>query len=195
MAGVRKKKQTGGQAAQPKGVKSAEAIPPRSFSNHAIHLMRTTQNNTLALAQMADQKASILLGATFLVFSLSVSRALTGQLSIALTILAAFSFLSSLCAVMAVLPTVKRPEGSKEDQNPLFFGHFAYREEAEWTDEVLDKLANDEIVFRTIARDIYQNGKVLQGKKYTFLSFAYKIFISGLVITLAVFAAEMIASQ
>ena len=166
----------------------------RQFSNHAIHLMRTTQNNTLALAQMADQKASILLGATFLVFSLSVSRALIGDVSIPLTVLAAFSFASSLCAVMAVLPTVKPPKGTPDKQNLLFFGHFAYREETEWADELMDHLENDEIVFRTIARDIYQNGMVLQNKKYTFLAYAYKIFITGLVLTLGVFAAEMVVA-
>lgn len=72
-----------------------------SYSNHAIHLMRTAQMSTLKLSQMADQKASILLGATFLVFSLSVSRALTGQMPVSLMILASFSFASSLCAVFA----------------------------------------------------------------------------------------------
>ena len=98
----------------------------KHYSPNAVHMMRTAQLNTLQLSQMADHKASILLGATFLVFSLSVSRALTGQMPLSLAILAAFSFLSSLCAVMAVLPTVKRPkDGASASSNLLFFGHFA----------------------------------------------------------------------
>ena len=45
----------------------------KHYSPNAVHMMRTAQLNTLQLSQMADHKASILLGATFLVFSLSVS--------------------------------------------------------------------------------------------------------------------------
>lgn len=164
----------------------------RSFSLNAIHMMRTAQLNGLTHARMADQKASILLGATFIVFSLSISRALTGQLPVALTVLAAFSFASSLGAVMAVLPTVSRPKGKDSNSNLLFFGHFAWRDEEEWTQELLQALETDESVFRAMAHDMYQNGQVLQARKFRFLSAAYRVFITGLVVTLLVFAAEMI---
>lgn len=163
----------------------------RAFSAQAVHLMRTAQLNGLTHARMADQKASILLGATFLVFSLSITRALTGEVPVALSVLAGFSFASSLCAVMAVLPSVSRPRGKDGDPNLLFFGHFAWREEEEWTGELLDALETDESVFRTMAHDLYQNGRVLQAKKFRYLSLAYRLFIAGLVATLAVFAAEM----
>ena len=42
-----------------------------------------------------------------------------------------------------------------------------------------------------MAHDIYQNGKVLQAKKFRYLSVAYGIFIAGLAVTLVVFAVEM----
>ncbi|NBC88072.1 MAG: hypothetical protein GVX90_00985, partial [Alphaproteobacteria bacterium] len=45
----------------------------QDWSENAFHLLRTTQINTLALSQMADQKANIMIGATFVVFSLSVT--------------------------------------------------------------------------------------------------------------------------
>lgn len=163
----------------------------RAFSPHAIHLMRTAQLNGVTQARMADQKASILLGATFLVFSLSITRALTGEMPIALSVLAAFSFASSLGAVMAVLPNVGRPKGKESNANLLFFGHYAWMDEAEWTEDLLTELEADETVFRTMAHDIYQNGQVLQAKKFRYLSIAYRLFIAGLVVTLAVFAVEM----
>ena len=119
-----------------------------AYSLHAIHLVRTTQQQTLQLSQMADQKASILMGASFLVFSIAVSRAFSGHLPISLAVLALFAFLSSLCAVIAVLPSVS-PKGEPQGANRLFFGHFAAREEGEWTEEVLDRLRDDEAVFRT----------------------------------------------
>jgi hypothetical protein len=59
----------------------------------------------LALSQMADSKASILMGATFVVFTITVGQAKNGYLSPALLVLAAFAFASTMCAVMAVLPS------------------------------------------------------------------------------------------
>ncbi|MFA6218955.1 MAG: Pycsar system effector family protein [Erythrobacter sp.] len=166
----------------------------KTYSANAIHLMRTAQLSTLKLSQMADQKASILLGATFLVFSLSVSRALSGGMPVSLMILASFSFTSSLCAVMAVLPKIGRPNGKISNANLLFFGHFTWMDEGEWQDMLLERLETDEAVFRTMAHDMYQNGQVLAGKKYRFLALAYKMFMVGLFVTLAVFAFEMLSN-
>lgn len=173
---------------------NGEAAAAARFSPHAVHLMRTAQMNTLTLARMADHKASILLGATFVVFSLSVSRALVGQMPVSLMLVATFSFLSSLCAVMAVMPSVARPTGSKNAVNLLFFGHFAWMDEDEWTAELLDRLGSDEEVFRTMAHDMYQNGCVLQRKKYKYLALAYKVFVTGLFVTLTIFAFEILAT-
>ena len=170
---------------------AASPAPSASgYSVHAIHLVRTTQQQTLQLSQMADQKASILMGASFLVFSIAVSRAFTGHLPVSLAILALFAFLSSLCAVIAVLPSVA-PKDEPQSANRLFFGHFAGRDEAEWTADVLEQLRNDETVFRTMLHDIYQNGQVLQRKKYRFMGYAYRLFVVGLVVTLASFVAEL----
>ena len=38
--------------------------------------------------------------------------------------------------------------------------------------------------------DIYQNGHVLQRKKYKYLAYAYKTFMAGLTITAITFAIE-----
>ncbi|MEP2236529.1 MAG: Pycsar system effector family protein [Alteripontixanthobacter sp.] len=185
-----------GEAAAPDIVRATPSkLSPSGYSNHAIHLVRTVQNNTLALSQMADQKASILMGATFLVFSISVSRSLAGDLPWSLALLAGFAFASSLCAVMAVLPAIGKPKGpapgTVQRPNPLFFGSFANRDEDEWRDEVLELLKGDEEVFSTMLHDIYQNGMVLQHKKYRYLTLAYRIFIIGLVLTMIAFIIEM----
>ena len=164
--------------------------PVTAYSPHAIHLMRTAQVNTLTLSQMADQKASILMGATFLVFSLSVSRALIGEMPVSLALLALFSFLSSLCAVIAVLPSTSAGRGKSGRPNKLFFGHFTRFDEEEWMADLLRELEQDETVFRTMMHDIYQNGQVLQKRKYRFLGYAYRIFITGLTVTLVVFVLE-----
>lgn len=169
--------------ADPGGSASAEPYSPS-----AVHLLRTVQINSLTLSQMADHKASILMGATLLAFSISLGRSLGGELPWSLVVLAAFAFCSSLCAVMAVLPSLgKSPSRS---QNYLFFGHFHDLDEEDWTRQVLSELQSDERVFRLILRDIYQNGQVLQRRKYRFLTYAYRLLVVGLLATLMTFAAE-----
>ncbi len=81
------------------------------------------------------------------------------------------------------------PQGVR--RNKKIFGHFHDLDEAEWTDDVLSELHADEQVFRLMLHDIYQNGQVLQRRKYRFLAYAYRLLIVGLLATLATFAVEM----
>jgi hypothetical protein len=180
---------------------SAAASPPPaiSFPPNAVHLVRTNQQLTMQLSQMADQKASILMGATFVVFTLAVGQARVGAgtLAIPLTILATFSFLSALLAVSAVLPRVgKAPPAAhgdgKDRSNILFFGRFAQMEEDEFIAAVKNRLRTEEDLYETILRDTYQNGTVLARHKYRYLAYAYRLFVVGLTLTFLAFAVEMV---
>jgi Family of unknown function (DUF5706) len=177
-------------AAKPAVLATPSMPSPTGFSNHAIHLVRTSQQINLSLSQMADQKASILMGATFLVFTISVGQARNGSLPWALTILALFAFASALCAVFAVLPSISGPKKGVGGTNKLFFGYFTAMDEAEWTDSILSELHADETVFRTMLHDIYQNGQVLQRKKFRYLGIAYRVFITGMCLTVVAFVVE-----
>lgn len=163
---------------------------PDSYTVHAIHLVRTATQANLTLSQMADQKASILMGATFVVFTISVGQAGRGAFPLALLVLAISAFLSAFCAVAAILPSIRPPRGTSGSENLLFFGVFTQLSEAEFTERVLRQLGGDETVFRTMLRDIYQNGQVLQRKKYRYLGLAYRIFLGGLTLTLIAFLFE-----
>lgn len=173
---------------------AAEQEAEKKFSANAIHLARTAQLNTLTLSQMADQKANILIGATFVVFSLSVTRLLGSEITLATVCLALTAFVSSLFAVLSVLPTTSRIDPQDKNFNILFFGHFTGMDEEEWKRSLLTELTKDETVYRAMLRDIYQNGQVLYGKKYRYLAYAYRIFLSGLFITMVVYAGEYAAS-
>lgn len=168
----------------------AAAAAPAAFSSHAIHLVRTTMQVNLTLSQMADQKASILMGATFVVFTISVGQASRGDFPLALMVLAISSFLSALCAVAAILPSIRPPAALPGSENMLFFGVFTQFGEDEFADRIVGQLGHDEAVFRAMLRDIYQNGQVLQRKKYRFLGYAYRIFLVGLTVTLITFLIE-----
>lgn len=162
------------------------------LSVHSVHLIRTAQGNTLALSQMADGKANILIGATFVVFSLVITQALAGAVKWSVMCLAVTAFLSAICAVTAITPPI-RPKAVPKDQfNMLFFSHFSLMEEERWTDEMLEKLGSDESVYRIMLRDLYQNGQVLHRRKYRYLALAYRMFLGGLALTLGVFLIENI---
>jgi len=178
---------------------AAAARPAISFPPNAVHLVRTNQQLTMQLSQMADQKASILMGATFVVFTLAVgqARAGAGALAMPLTILATFSFLSALLAVSAVLPRVgKAPpvvyKDGKDHSNILFFGRFSQMDEDEFIDAVKARLRNEEDLYETMLRDTYQNGIVLARRKYRYLAYAYRLFVVGLTLTFLGFAYEMV---
>lgn len=166
------------------------AEEPRKLSVHAVHLVRTATQTNLALSQMADQKASILMGATFVVFTIAIGQARSGTLPLALLALAGFSFLSAMCAVAAVLPKFSTQSGTGTNPNLLFFGTFTQWDEDEFADRVLAKLGDDESIYRTMLRDIHQNGMVLLHKKYRFLRYAYLLFLGGLIVTFSIFLIE-----
>jgi hypothetical protein len=152
----------------------------RDFVPNAIHLMRTTQMAQTQLSIMADTKANILMGATFVIFTITIGQARGSTAPIPLLILGGAAFFAAVCAVLAVLPATRqrKPKGSP---NLLFFGTFTRMEEEAFIEEIVSRLHSDEDIYRTMARDIYQNGAVLQTKKYRMLAWSYRIFLAGLV--------------
>lgn len=163
----------------------------RPFNPNAIHLVRTAQQLTMQLSQMADQKASILMGATFVVFTVAIGQAGRTEFAIALLVLALFAFISALLAVMAVLPRATPvPSGAKEP-NLLFFGEFSHMEEEAFIAAVKERLHDDDAMLGTMLRDVHQNGSLLAKRKYRYLALAYRMFILGLSLTLVTFIIEI----
>ena len=98
------------------------------------------------------------------------------------------AFVAAVLAVLAILPAVKVPPVG--ETNLLFFGAFSQLPEEEFITRVLAQLDGDEQIFRTMLHDTYQNGVVLQRKKYRYLGYAYRVFLLGLGLTFLAFLAE-----
>ncbi|HEX8191897.1 MAG TPA: Pycsar system effector family protein [Allosphingosinicella sp.] len=167
----------------------APALPV--YPINAVHLMRTAQSAQLRLSAMADQKASILMGASFVIFTITIGQARGTTPPLPLLILGGAAFLAAICAVLCVIPAFRRPK--KGPENLLFFASFTQLSEEEFTEQIVARLRDDDTIYRTIARDIYQNGCVLQNKKYRMLGWAYRIFLAGLVASAAAFAIGYVA--
>ncbi|WP_242124990.1 Pycsar system effector family protein [Sphingobium sp. Sx8-8] len=159
---------------------------------NAIHLLRTAVQTNMQLSQMADQKANMLIGASMVVFTLSVAQLRSGRLMIPVALLAVGVFLAATCAILAVLPSVSRPKGPvEESDNLLFFGIFTSLGEAEFSDRMMRLVADEEALCRAMLRDMYQNGQVLQRRKYRYLGYAYRLFLTGVTASFVALAADL----
>ena len=168
---------------------SAADLKPQvspTYPVNAVHMMRTVQLAQLQLSAMADAKASILMGATFVIFTITIGQARTGAAPLPLLILGGAAFFSAIFAVLAVLP-LTRSRLRAGERNILFFGVFSEMGEEEFIDEVISRLRTEDSIYRTMARDIHQAGSVLQNKKYRLLGIAYRIFLAGLVASCAAY--------
>lgn len=165
----------------------ATTAPSRSFPPNAAHLVRTSQQMQLQLSQMADQKASMLMAASSVMFTLAVGQLRAGGgMIVPLTLLATTAFIAALFAILAVIPRVTRPRDGTlgESDNLLFFGNFSALPEERFIEHVLDRLATDEGSYRTMLRDIHQAGCVLARGKYRYLAIAYRCLLAGLLATM-----------
>ena len=146
-------------------------------------MVRTTQTINLQLSQMADQKANMLMAASSIVFTLTLSQLHSGgPMTAALAILAVAALVSVGLAILTVRPSVAHVVGPVPDEaNLLFFGVFTAMPEADYIERMLPRLQSDEATYRTMLRDIDQNGRVLRDKKYRLLAAGYGVFLAGLL--------------
>jgi Family of unknown function (DUF5706) len=159
------------------------------YPANAAHLMRTTQLAQLQLSAMADHKASILMGATFVIFTITIGKAEAAIAPLPLLVLGGGAFVSAVFAILAVLPAVGGRGKPTERDNLLFFGVFTRLPEEEFIDEITRRIQTEDQIYRTMARDIHQAGSVLQRKKYRMLRWAYGTFLTGLVASCVAYVA------
>jgi len=166
----------------------------RKWPDDAVYALRTTQQHHVQLSMMADHKANMLIGATFIVFTLAIGQSRTGDLSVPLMILAIAAFASAGLAAVAVMPSFTPRKGGSA--NMLFFGGFGTLSEEEFIERLLnEEFRNQEMVYRAMLRDIYQMGTLLGRKKYRFLGWAYRVFLAGLTLTFIAYVYEQFAGS
>lgn len=163
----------------------------RKWPSEAIYMVRTMQQHHVQLSIMADQKANMLIGATFVVLTLAIGQSQSSSFSLPLLVLAMSAFMSAGLATMAVMPsTIPKPS---RGSNWLFFGTFAQAEEPVFQERIMAGLGDPEEIFKAMLHDIYQMGCILQTKKYRYLGWAYRSFLIGLVATFVTFVYERFA--
>ncbi len=159
-------------------------------SHNAIYLLRTVQQHHVQLSSMADNKAGVLLGSSFVSLTILGAWAGTGAAKYAPITMAASVLLTAMFSVLALIPRSRMRPQSGEERNILFFGVFAGMKYEDFESEMREILCQDKEIFRAMLRDIYAMGVVQHEKKYRYLRFSYISFIVGLIASPIVAALE-----
>jgi hypothetical protein len=150
------------------------------------------QAHHVALSSMADQKANILIGVNSVIFALVMRE--HAAMTPPLLILGAASLAAAVLCMIAVMPSIGGKGGRHMPVRPnlLFFGTFAWMTEDDFHRKLDDVLLTDAAIREAMIRDVHQLGVVLQHKKYRYLGWGYRVFVVGMVATLAAFAIERV---
>ncbi len=158
-----------------------------SFS---IYMLRTMQQHHVHLSAQADQKASMLIGATAVIMTLIFRDAnAPAGVPLPLICVAGASFAAAVLAILAVTPMTKPKPHS--NANLMFFGAFLGLDEEAYQDRMATIMASNGRVQRAMVRDVYQLGQVLGQRKFKLVTWAYRVFLFGLVGGFALFVAGL----
>ncbi|MDZ7360491.1 MAG: DUF5706 domain-containing protein [candidate division KSB1 bacterium] len=150
------------------------------------NLFRIVMNNHLQLSALADHKASMIITVCAIIIGLIVQYFVDPQLQYTALTMALTCLLTILFAVYSTLPKYEgKREGAMKAKNPnfnvIFFGDFTHLEYPDFERE-LEKVINDnDLIYESLAKDLYALGRVLHDKKYRFIRYSYLTFMIGLV--------------
>jgi hypothetical protein len=162
------------------------------FEPEYINVLCSAHGGNLEMSNMADSKASILLGASFVVFGLSISDIADGKASVPLVVLTLFSFVATVLGVLTVRPARLRDWKVEPGKaNIMFFGSFTNVTKEQYVQQCIDVLASPEASIRAMASDIYDHGKLLKSDKFSWLYWSYTAFLWGMWITAIVVLVDL----
>lgn len=160
--------------------------PDFVFPKEVHNLLVAANATNITLSGMADTKASILMGASFVVFSMSIGDIADGKASMPLLVLTLFSFVATVFGVLTVRPNrMKAKPIPIEKANILFFGSYTNVPRDAYVDAVIEVLSSEEETYRRLAADLYDHGTLLRDEKYRWLYYSFTAFLVGMVATAA----------
>lgn len=158
--------------------------PGYVFPKEVHNLLVLANTTNITLSGMADTKASILMGASFVVFSMSIGDLAEGKATLPLLVLTIFSFIATVLGVLTVRPNRMpvKPIPVAE-ANVLFFGSYTNVSRDDYVEEVIRVLSSEEETYRRLAKDLYDHGTVLRDDKFRWLYWSFTMFLVGMIAT------------
>ena len=167
--------------------KNKSRLKAKNADRAMDNMFRIVINTHLQLSAMADNKANMLITVSSLILSLSLVNFNDPTLQPTIICMGLTCVTTILLAVYATVPNLpprlQNPDPQSPGFNIIFFGYFSQLEYPVFAQE-MQKVINDRSrVYDSLARDLYNLGKVLGDRKYRFIRFSYLVFMAGLIIS------------
>lgn len=179
----------------------------KDFGRGVDTIYRITLRNHINLSSIADGKANMIISINTLVLSILITAGSAGfslstsiqdnlEYIIPVLILMLTSLIAITFAVFSAIPKVSGQDFTEEDVKQhkvslLYFGNFLKLEKGEFVGYLRDLKEDQEVLYDDLSRDLYNLGMVLR-KKYRLLTYAYRTFVGGLVLSFLVFIGSLL---
>ncbi|MCB0547307.1 MAG: HD domain-containing protein [Phaeodactylibacter sp.] len=164
-------------------------------------MYRTTYRTHVNLSSIADNKANIMLSINAIIISIVVANLVPKipgdyRLAVPTLILLAVCLIALVYAILSTRPKVTQGRATREDiaqkrTNLLFFGNFYRMDLADFHWGMMEMIKDSDFLYSSMTRDLYYLGVVL-AKKYQYLRICYNVFMYGLIVAVAAFAAAFL---
>ena len=159
-------------------------------------MFRSAYRVQMELTALADNKANMMISINGIIISIIIAAVApkldsNPWLLVPSTVFLLGTLVSIIFAILAARPRVSsKPitlaDLESSEGNILFFGNFANLSRDEFEQGMLDLMADREVLYETMIRNIYGLGSVLR-KKFALLQVAYTSFMLALVLGVASF--------
>jgi predicted metal-dependent HD superfamily phosphohydrolase len=163
-------------------------------------MFRVSLRNHLSLSRIADNKANTLISVNAIIISIVLSAMFPKMDTNPYLIypglaLLIFSIVTIIISILSTIPktthgSLTRTEVEAKKGNLLFFGNFHKMslEDYEWG--ISELMKDGDYLYKTLSRDLYFLGKVLN-TKYTLLRYSYYTFVIGLCLSIVLFCLSL----
>lgn len=166
-------------------------------------LFRITARRHMELASLAHDKANLIISINAIMISVILSVLVVkldehSYLTVPTLLFVLTSVATITIAIISTRPRIlknidKSHQGlaHTDDQNILFFGHFAKLSLDEYEKAMKDTYKNRDQLYESLTKDIYYQGLILVWK-YKYITLSYNIFIFGFVTSVLSFIVAFI---
>lgn len=169
-------------------------------------LYRVAYRNQIALIQIADNKANLIISINTMIISSIIAVSGYGLVAeqfdtnrtnivVPIAFILISCLVSAIYAIQAAKPKLITPEllaMSKNKSSLIFFGMISQYSQTEYLEKMKLLRANDDEVYETMNIDLHNQGLILS-RKYALLNKAYRIFMFGFILSVWVFLAFLVA--
>lgn len=171
------------------------------FPEKGIETMfRVSLRNHVNLSKIADNKANTLISVNAIIISIVLSTLFPKidnniYLIYPTLTLLVFSIITIILSILSTIPKtthgmLTRDEVENKKGNLLFFGNFHKMSLTDYEWGISKLMEDKDYLYKTLTRDLYFLGKVLN-RKYTLLRYSYYIFVIGLLISISLFVMSL----